>query len=72
MYYLKVFIEILGMGEWAPPFFGASSATPLGVYGVICAGCWCWHHRKPSKYRALQAVTVWLLACELPDRPDGL
>ena len=28
MCYLKGFIEILGMGEWAPPFFGASSATP--------------------------------------------
>jgi hypothetical protein len=35
MCYLKVFIEILGMGEWAPPFFYAASATPLGVYGVI-------------------------------------
>lgn len=35
MYYLKLFEEILGLGEWAPLFFGASSATPWGVYGVI-------------------------------------
>jgi len=37
MYYLKVFKEILGLGEWAPPKFGASSATPLGGLGwVMC------------------------------------
>jgi len=24
----KLFKKNLGMGEWAPPFFGASSATP--------------------------------------------
>jgi hypothetical protein len=34
MCYLKVFVEILGMGEWAPPFFYSASPTPLGVYGV--------------------------------------
>ena len=28
MCYLKVFVEILGMGEWAPPFFYGGSATP--------------------------------------------
>lgn len=36
MCYLKVFVEILGMGEWAPPFFGASSPTPLGGFEALC------------------------------------
>ena len=43
MYYLKVFIDFLGMGEWAPPFFGASSATPLGGLWRVCVclmGLW--------------------------------
>jgi hypothetical protein len=72
MCYLKVFVEILGLGEWAPPFFYSASATPLGFMGCVNAGCWCWHHGKPSKHRALQAVGVWLLCLELTDRPDGL
>lgn len=29
----KVFKEILGMGEWARPLNGASSATPLSLQG---------------------------------------
>lgn len=35
----KVFIDFLGMGEWAPPFFGASSATPLPPLRLAWAMC---------------------------------
>lgn len=31
----KVFVEILGMGEWAPSFPPGSSPTPLQVLGGL-------------------------------------
>jgi hypothetical protein len=34
---LKVFEEILRLGEWAPPFFGASSPTPLPLFSAMSA-----------------------------------
>ena len=38
----KVFKEILGMGEWAPLWDGASSATPLSLQGdTECNGGKC-------------------------------
>ena len=37
MCYLKVFRKNLGMGEWAPPFFPSSSATPPGGFGRASA-----------------------------------
>ena len=36
----KVFEKFFFMGEWAPPFFGASSATPPGGLAVCVAR---WH-----------------------------
>ena len=45
MYNRKSFREISGMGEWAPPFYGDSSATPpptaAGMHGIGGDEVWC-------------------------------
>ena len=36
----KLFKRFFFMGEWAPPFFGASSATPPRGFGRCVLGLW--------------------------------
>ena len=35
----KVFVDFLGLGEWAPPFFVLSSATPSPPLRLAWAMC---------------------------------